>query len=1023
MLLWRRGSVHSLNGGVDVPLPVNSNMKWNLLLVCLFWLQGRCMAAPSITYIPHAWGVEEGLPQHVVSAVKQTRMGHLWCGTYNGLARFDGVKFTVFDENSTPGLPGRGVSVLWEDRQGTLWVGSDSGGVARVIGQEPVETPSLSNPGTGAVQDIAEDAAGDLWIVWVDGTVMRWRDQLRFTAPPEVFLSEPELRLVLDGSGVLWLVHRYGFAAVTPQGIVPAETGISLEGWGLQRTAPARRGGLWVISELKLRRWQDGRWVEDLGTSLWETPEDAGRHFVSVLLELQDGRLLMGMNDGGVSLGVPGQKILRYTRQTGLPHDWIRCVTEDREGNLWLGTGGAGLVALRPRRVEMITVEPDQTHHNIQSIITDRTGALWVATEGGGLFHQDLQTKQFIRQESLPTRFVWSVMEDPAGRIWAGTWGRGLFVREPVGDGSFAPAPFGDAPRNRVTVLHVGRDNCLWVGGSDPLRRLTDSGWVTADAQGHPFAPGSQRCLVEDQSGGMWIGFYDGTLRYRKNGSVQTFDRSHGLPGDSILTILPMEENTAWVGTAGGGLLRVHRGRVQAVTTIHGLPHDVITHLLPGPGGYLWAGSYGGICRLSLTELRDLLEGRRKWLNVLTLKRSDGMASLECNSGGHPGACALPDGRLCFPTNKGLALVDPENIRLNPLPPPVLLESLTADIQSVSLKTNPQLGPGITGVSLTYTALSFTDPTRVRFRTWLEGLETTWQEAGHERQTTYRYLAPGTYHFRVTACNNDGVWNETGASLAFTILPHFWQTGWFFALSSLATAGSVGSLVYATTRRRNAARLARVERVHALERERARIARDIHDDLGSGLTRIMLLSQSARSEMPGDHPVVAELDNVCRAAEGLTRTMDEVVWAVDPRHDSLESLIGYTGSAAQELMQSARIRFRLEAPDNLRPWPLTADCRHSLFLAGKEALTNIVRHAQAKTARVTFKLEPDAFTLTIEDDGIGFDPTAAHAPRTSGGHGLTNMQARLAEAGGTCTVASAPGQGTRITFRLPGSSK
>jgi len=238
-------------------------------------------------------------------------------------------------------------------------------------------------------------------------------------------------------------------------------------------------------------------------------------------------------------------------------------------------------------------------------------------------------------------------------------------------------------------------------------------------------------------------------------------------------------------------------------------------------------------------------------------------------------------------------------------------------------------------------------------------------------------------------------------------------------LAGLVTAGGVGSLVWAATRRRNAARLARVERIHALERERARIARDIHDDLGSGLTRIMLLTQSARSEMSADHPVAAELDNVCRAAEGLTRTMDEVVWAVDPRHDTMESLVGYVGSTAQELLQSARIRFRLEAPDDLPPWTLTADCRHSLFLACKEALNNIVRHSRAKTARVIFQVEPAAFTLTIEDDGTGFDPAAPSPARPGGGHGLTNMATRLTEAGGTCVLTSVPAKGTRVVFRLP----
>ena len=994
-----------------------------LIIFIIMMLAADRLAAGEAEYLPTVWGVEEGLPQHVVGAIAQTTSGDLWCGTFNGLARFDGVKFTIFDENSIPGLAGRGVTALYEDRQGTLWVGSDSGGVTRVVDRAPVPTPRLVNRGQGSVLSIGEDASGDLWILWQDGSVVRWRDDLRIAPTPDIALMEPELRLVRDGAGLLWLTHRYGFSEVKPSGLVPAATGLTRDGWGLQRAAAAQRGGLWVVSELKLRRWQDGAWVEDLGPCPWNPAEGPDYPFVSVMRELKDGRLLAGMVDGGMALGIPGKPFRRYTREDGLPHDWIRCATEDREGNLWLGTGGGGLVALRSRRVRMLTVEsgaapPNAAQHNILSLLPAADGSFWVATEGGGLFlRAPGEGSAFIRQESLPTRYIWAVNQDQQGRIWAGTWGHGLFLRGQ--DNSFSPAPGWPEGNPRATVLRVTRDGTVWAGGAGPLHHLTAEGWQSKAADGGLFAPPGQRAISEDSSGGLWIGLNDGRLLHRHGGKEDFYDRRHGLPGDAVITVLAGADGIVWLGTGGGGLLRLKDGHAARFTTAQGLPHNVISQILSGPDGYLWLGTYGGLCRLSLAELEACAAGQLPQLNALTLRRSDGMATVECTSGGHPGACTGPDGRLWFPTNKGIAIVDPGKIVLNLLPPPVIMESLLLDGRPLPLTSGVlELGPGVERVGLAYTALSFTAPDRVRFRTRLDGLETAWQEAGSERTASYRYLPPGAYTFRVMACNNDGVWNPVPATLAFQLRPYWWQRGLYQGLGTALAALSLATLVWTTARRRNAARLERLERVHALERERARIARDIHDDLGSGLTRIMLLSESARSELPPASAASVDVESIRRAADDLTRAMDEIVWAVDPRHDSLDSLVGYIGSTAQEFLKTANLRFRLEAPGQLPAWPLTAECRHSLFLAFREALHNVIRHAQAQTVRVVFAVEENAFTLTIEDDGRGFDPTTT-VSRPGGGRGLHHMQDRLAELGGTCHLTSFPGQGTRVTFRIP----
>jgi signal transduction histidine kinase len=324
--------------------------------------------------------------------------------------------------------------------------------------------------------------------------------------------------------------------------------------------------------------------------------------------------------------------------------------------------------------------------------------------------------------------------------------------------------------------------------------------------------------------------------------------------------------------------------------------------------------------------------------------------------------------------------------------------------------------------------LSFIAPEKVRFKCRLNNLETEWANAGAKRVATYNYIPPGNYSFQVIACNNDGVWNEVGANLAFRVLPYFWQTTWFRLLAGVATLLATSGFVWADARRRMRRRLEKLERERAMERERARIAQDIHDDLGASLTRIAMLSESVRGDTRVPEPVAKNLDRIFGTARELTRAMDEIVWAVNPRHDTLDSLANYLSRFAHDYLSAAEIRCRLDVPLQLPALPVMAEMRHNLFLAFKEALHNVVQHSGAAEVRVELKLEIAQLTLRVADDGRGFNtatPAEGHAAigRIARGNGLTNMRRRLADIGGACEIGSKPGMGTAVVFtvRLPGA--
>lgn len=995
-------------------------------------------AGESARFFFQTWQTDDGLPQKHITSVVQTRDGYLWLGTYNGLARFDGVRFVVFNAANTPGLTSSRVTALCEDSRGVLWLGHDAGELTRVRDGRFEPVPLVTQWPGGAIAAISEDGRNDVWLLHQSGLMVRVRDGE--TVPPEPGLTAATvLSLIRDSEGTLWRAHGgrmhiAGAPALAHISKAPPDNDFIVRG------CASRDGGFWIAGGDRVRRW-DGKGREsNWGAVPW------GNSFVTAMLESPDRQLWVGTLGQGVFVLSPGGRFTQFTRTNGLSHDWVRSLGTDREGTVWIGTGGGGLCAARERRVVMVESPDGWQGRGVLSLCAATNGAVWIGTEGGGVYRlHNGGWKRFGEREGLTNLFVWSVFEDAQGRLLAGTWGGGLFQ---LVDGHFVhPSPLA-GETVPVTSLLSATDGGLWAGTQRGLIRVK-GGKVERYAQ--DWLRPDVRTMAEDKDGAIWFGMSGGGLGRLKGGDMKRFDRADGLPGDHVWSLLAEEDGTLWIGTFGGGLCRWRNGRFATIGPREGLPNNVISHLMDDGLGRMWMGSYGGILRASKQELNQCADGRTKSVTFFVYGKADGLESLETAEGLKPGSCRTPDGRLWFPTSRGPAVVDPANVRTNPLAPPLVIEEMLVDGVSgfefpvSSADAGAQSGqhearntehgtlripPGRQRFEFRFTALSFVAPDRVRFKYRIEGLENDWVETT-ERAVHYSFLPPRDYIFRVIACNNDGVWNQTGAALALTVLPHFWQTWWFRLAAALTAATGVGAAVRGITRRRYRHRLERLERQRAIEKERARIAKDIHDDLGASLTRITLLSQTARGDLDQPEQAAADLDRIYDTARDLTRAMDEIVWAVNPRHDTLDSLVGYLGGFAQDFLSAANIRCRLDVPVNLPALPVTAEVRHNLFLAFKEAVNNVVRHASATEARVAMSLEAPSLTLTIQDNGKGFDWSdkalsgkgSAAAPsspaRVASGNGLLNMQRRLEEIGGRCLVESASGRGTVITFTMP----
>ena len=967
------------------------------------------------------WQLQENA-ESPITTILQSSDGYLWLGTYHGLVRFDGVRSVTFDSGNSPGLQNGLITSLYESSDGVLWIGHETGQLTRMTAGrfEPV-TLGRAWPG-GTLEAITADEEGSLWLLNDSGVLFRLLDGKTAAVPGG---ASPIRKAVIARSagGKPWIVCGGKIAQLDRGRIRPCVLEGDDSSNYFERILPARDGGLWVLANQRLRKWRDGHWVAEAK----DCPRTPGA--VSSLLEMRSGSVLAGTLRDGLFMFTPSGETLHFSRTNGLSHDWVRALCEDHEGNIWVGTA-AGLNGVRERKVAMLAAPDAFQGCGVLSVTLSANGSIWAGTEGAGLYHfEDGLWTAFNETNGISNPFVWSVFETREKQLYVGTFGGGLFIK----NGARFESP---TPLNKITSpvvsLYQGHQGELWIGTTAGLYRY-QSGELSYVAGKEKLAFPDVRAITEGVDGTLWLGLSGGGLASLRRGVIKQFTKRDGLGSDFVICLFADDEGTLWMGSSDGGLTRYKNGKFISLGLKQGLPSTIICQLTEDPAGYLWAGSHAGILRASKMDLNRCADGQIPSVHWLGYGKAEGLTSQACSGGFQPAVAQTGDGRVLIPTTRGLAVVDPANVSTNNAVPPVIIEEMSADGLPIELSstharrdsgTAIEIPPGRQTFEIRYTGLSFTAPDKVRFKYRLSGLEEKWIDAGSKRVAEYSYLRPGQYGFQVLACNNDGLWNEQGASLNFTILPYFWQTWWFEAGSSTSLAAGLAGFVFWGSRRRVRRKLELSERQRAIERERARIARDIHDDLGASLTRITMLSQSVRSELETSTPATADVDQIYSTARELTRAMDEIVWAVNPKHDTLDSLVTYLGRFAQQFLSSAGLRCRLDVPVYLPALALTSEIRHNVFLAMKEALNNVVKHAAATEVRLSLQLEPNGFVLLVADNGRGFSPgpqiskllSNPESPRLNGGNGLANMQKRLEEIGGRCECDSAPGEGTRIKF-------
>jgi len=949
------------------------------------------------------WQTDDGLPQNSVSTITQTRDGYIWLGTFNGLVRFDGVRFKVFDSGNTPELKSSRILRLFEDYVGNLWVGTDGGGLTRFIeGKfEHLDLPGLRD---ASVSAICEDRSGALWFGTVSGAIVCLKRGVS-----TVYSSAQNLPgtgvtgIVEDGARRMWIATADSVGMILNGKFIAREKDVGPP----VAIAPSRKGGLWIMLDNRLQRIE----ADDSVTDSAPLPFPRDGVGVRALYEDRDGALWIGTYGSGIYRFKDGA-YEQITRRDGLSHDIVLAIFEDREENVWVGTNGGGLSRLKGRIFRVYDTNDGLSDEVITSICEDHSGVIWVGTDSGSLNQFDKgQFVAFGPNEGLSHSSIRSVLEDSKTNLWIGTAGGGLFM--------YRNKQFTQRGRRHglsgqfVRALCEDRKGNLWIGTYEGGLNRYSQGRFKQFTTRDGLSQNDVRVIHEDKAGQLWIGTGGGGLNRFTDGKFINYRRPQGLPSDFIRVIYEDTEGTFWIGT-GGGLCRFKQDRFTAFTHKDGLPDDVISQIFEDDRGNFWIGSNAGIFRIRKRDLDDHARDPTGMLNCITYDKSDGLGSRECTGGFQPSGCKTRDGKLWFPTIKGVAVVDPNNVKVNKRPPQVIIEELLVDGQPTNLREPVEVGPGRERFEFRYTGLSFAAPRRVKFKYKLDGLDPDWVDAGTQRAANYSYLPPGEYRFHVIAANNDGVWNETGSSLGLLVAAPYWRTWWFLAVSALAAALAIGSGVRYVSFRKLQRQLVYLEQQNSLERERVRIAKDMHDQLGASLTRVALMSELVKRHSTDPREVAVQAERISEMTREVAKTLDEVVWTVNPRNDTLNGLVAYMVHYAEEFFEGAAVRCRLDVPARLPDHPLTAEVRHNLFLIVKEALNNVIKHASASEVWLRIAFYDSTLNIVVEDNGRGFSIPHADPSRD----GLQNMKKRMEELQGRLELSSKPGAGTVLKLTL-----
>jgi len=975
-----------------------------LVLILSGWLTG------SGQYRFDSWTTDNGLPQNGVRAITQTPDGYLWLTTLDGLVRFDGIKFTVFNKGNSKGILSNRFWTVGAFEDGSVWAATEGGDLTIYRNGEFTSYPADQVPGVQII-GFGIDENGEI-LINVDPNFYYLRDGEFVLAKPTE--NDGTAKNIHYGqTGTRWEVYQTETKQINDSQTTSYRLDIKFALPYLNNVYEDTKGGLWIADQSKLFYLYDGEIIEHtqkagfldnvLGHSFWEEA-DGSVWFVTGDFN-RPGIGLVRFEDGNFS---------KFGAEYGLSNDRIFQRFRDREGTTWLTTD-RGLNRLRHQVVTPLSTKDGLIHNEVYPMLKARDGSIYVGTNGGLSRYKDGKFTNTVLSagKGYGVSSLQSLAEDVDGRLWIGVIG-GLFTLK---DGKLDNKSKIFTASDTIYAIYAHKDGSIWFATEHQgVFQYRNDQVIAHYTTAEGLAGNDVKVIHEARDGTLWFGTFGGISHFA-DGKFTNYTTNEGLASNFVRSIKEDADGTLWIGTYDGGLSRFKDGKFFTFNTENGLFNNGVFATEEDGNGNFWISSNKGIFRVNKQQLNDFADGKTTRYDSVGYGKQDGMLNTECNGGRQPSAISDDDGHIWFPTLEGVAIVNPDSLKINPLPPPVQIESVEIDRKNADFKDAIRIEPNQTYLDISYTAPSFIKSDQIRFKHRLEGVDKDWVDAGTRRTVNYSFLPPGEYTFTVIAANSDGVWNEVGRSIAVKVAAPFYRTNWFFLLA-IGLAIGVGLFIYryrvGELNRRNLAQetFAR-QLIESQEAERKRIAQEIHDGLGQSLLIIKNRASMGRTAELREK-VDEQFDEI---GESVTDALAEVrVIARNLRPLHLERL-GMTATLEEMVEQldeasDIEINYDIENIDGM----LSPADEMNLYRIVQECLNNVIKHSQADKAGVTVALDGQNIVVTVRDNGRGFDREAS---QTSHGLGLNGMAERARILGGSYAIETEIGSGTTVSVHIP----
>ncbi|MBP7375200.1 MAG: hypothetical protein KA956_01855 [Pyrinomonadaceae bacterium] len=975
------------------------------------WAASKFIGAKTNDLLIKKWTTEDGLPQNTVTSILQTSDGYIWLGTFGGLARFDGIKFTIFDSTNSPGLASSRVLSLYEDRRKNLWIGTESGQVYTLVDGKFSEFISAPDFRRVTVWQFVEDDEGRLYIA-SDSGIERFafnEDGSVIADSVKIISRERAFGLAKGPGNNVWTSNGRAFLIQGDHVVRADSLGLPLP-INILNIEFADDGRMIVETISSLGWFEDGKYSPILPKNSDVTLGGCTPAFESNDLWCQGGNLLHEFSDGEMVT----HDIRDYV--TG----GSRALFFDKEDNIWLATESDGLVRLTRRKIAMVGDFTDMDVWARYSVSEDSEGTVWLAGHDLLKVKGRKVEKIDISSPSGGPELLSALAFDRNNVLWVG--GRsGLYT---VNNGRISIPP--QVRLGQINSLYFDRNSGLWIGTPNGLWKFADNEYTHFTTH-EGLVGNSVHFITQTRDNTIWIGAIGGVSKF-KDGKFENITPENGLSGNYVREILEDDDGTMWLGTYGGGINRLREGKLEAITTAQGLHDNFVSRILVDDAGRFWVLGNLGIFSVGRDELNSVADHDKSSIIGSVYGVADGMKSSEASGGHQYAGIKTRDGRLWFPTIKDVVIIDPTlTIRTAPK---VIIEGASTrpdDGRSQSApveisKTNSMSIPiGQRDLEIRFTGLSFSKPESIRFFYKLDGLDGDWTDAGTRRTAFYPYLPGGDYTFQVRAVNANGVMSENTAVLSIVVDKYFWQTSWFalfglFALSIVAIVGYRIRMGQLESRRLKQVEFSK-QLLNAQESERGRIATELHDGLGQNLLIIRNWAHLGLDASEDPAEVQERLQQISETAAQALHETRAIVRNLSPQNLRRFGLTDAIRNITEQIESATGVIFELKLDNIDGLFPEEAEL--SIYRVVQECLNNIIKHSESPRGRVSILRMGDTVSILIADYGKGFATNQYFESNGSTrGFGVQSVLQRVKLLGGEINIESRDSDGTRIHIRL-----